>query len=331
MADGGDGERPRVPRSLQELLKMSAEEAGGMGEPSVFEEMDPERREWLKEAIASFSEDTFVKRMMSCLDTLAKQTDDEDEEAIASKESALEELESMVDIIDNANDLHKIGGFPVVAKYLKDTQSELRWRAADVLAVVAQNNPYSQTALTDMGVMPTLLQLLDNDPADQVRIKALYALSSLTRDFQPGEKAFLENDGFSVLMRAMQGNIEKVKIKAAFLLRNMVCYSEDPSHKDTLVNMGMVDQFVGLLHGPQESFHEHVLSAFVVLVTDNPRAVEECRRPELRLDELLDNKIQELKKQDKEAHMEEIEYCKELKKMCFPDNRNTQDDAASSR
>lgn len=55
--------------------------------------------------------------------------------------------------------------------------SELQWRAADVLAVVSQNNPYSQKALTEMGVITILLQLVDNDPADQVKIKALYALS----------------------------------------------------------------------------------------------------------------------------------------------------------
>lgn len=72
---------------------------------------------------------------------------------------------------------------------------------------------------------------------------------------------------------------------------------------DTLVKMGMVDQLVGLLHGPQETFHEHVLSAFAVLVTDNPRAVEECHRSELGLEQILDSKIQELTKQDKEAHM----------------------------
>ena len=50
----------------------------------------------------------------------------------------------------------------------------------------------------------------------------LYHLSGMIRDFPEGEQVFLENDGFSVLVRAMQGNIEKLKIKSAFQLRHMI-------------------------------------------------------------------------------------------------------------
>ena len=44
----------------------------------------------------------------------------------------------------------------------------------------------------------------------------------LTRDVEAAQKVFTENDGFSVLMRAMQTDVEKLKIKSAFMLSSMV-------------------------------------------------------------------------------------------------------------
>lgn len=55
--------------------------------------------------------------------------------------------------------------------------SSLRWRAADILAVCVQNNPYCQKAAMEMNILPTLTSLLETDQLDQVRIKALYAIS----------------------------------------------------------------------------------------------------------------------------------------------------------
>ena len=54
-------------------------------------------------------------------------------------------------------------------------------------------------------------------------------ISGLTRDNEAAQKLFTENDGFSVLMRAMQTNIEKLKIKAAFLLSSFVV--DKPQYK----------------------------------------------------------------------------------------------------
>jgi len=53
----------------------------------------------------------------------------------------------------------------------------MRWRAADLLAVCVQNNPYCQKAAMEMNILPKLITLLESDPSDQVKIKALYAIS----------------------------------------------------------------------------------------------------------------------------------------------------------
>ena len=63
------------------------------------------RREWLQEALASVTEDTFVKRMMEHLQTLDK-PDSDDEDELVKKEDAFEDLQEIVDNIDNANGLY---------------------------------------------------------------------------------------------------------------------------------------------------------------------------------------------------------------------------------
>jgi hypothetical protein len=90
--------------------------------------------------------------------------------------------------------------------------------------------------------------------------------------------------------------------KSLFYCLHQFIHQSSFSLIDTLVKMGMVDQLVSLLHGPHESFHEHVLNALVVLVSDNPRAVQECHRPELRLEEVVNDKILELGKQNDDAY-----------------------------
>ena len=74
-------------------------------------------------------------------------------------------------------DLHKIGGYEVVEKLLRDEDAELRWRAADLLATTVQNNPYCQEAALRQGLMQVLLQTLDKDQVDLVRVKAMLAVS----------------------------------------------------------------------------------------------------------------------------------------------------------
>ena len=66
--------------------------------------------------------------------------------------------------------------------------------------------------------------------------------------------------------------------------------------------MGMVEQLVALIHGPQQPFHEHVLSVLVWLVKDSPQIVEECRRPEFNLETILRKKVSTLTEEDKEKY-----------------------------
>lgn len=74
-------------------------------------------------------------------------------------------------------DFHKIGGFCIFRPSLDSSHGSLRWRAAEIIAELTQNNPYCQERVLEAGLLPVLLSLVDTDDNQQVRIKALYALS----------------------------------------------------------------------------------------------------------------------------------------------------------
>jgi len=61
---------------------------------------------------------------------------------------------------------------------LSSRHAGLRWRAADLVATLTQNNPYCQSAVLEVKLLPRLIKLLDDaSEEEQVRVKALYALS----------------------------------------------------------------------------------------------------------------------------------------------------------
>jgi len=76
------------------------------------------------------------------------------------------------------SDFHRIGGFHILPSLLSSRHAELRWRAAELIATLTQNNPYCQSAVLEVKLLPQLMELLDNASEDeQVRVKALYAVS----------------------------------------------------------------------------------------------------------------------------------------------------------
>merc|ERR1719283_796171 len=89
------------------------------------------------------------------------------------------------------------------------------------------------------------IHALEKDPANLVRIKGLYAISCTVREHEANRKEFLEkHDGFSVLLRASQSDVEKLQIKSIFLMTSIV--TSEPSSCELLWRMGIVEQLVGL-------------------------------------------------------------------------------------
>ena len=71
-------------------------------------------------------------------------------------------------------------------------------------------NPPTQIS---QGWLPLFIKALEKDPVNLVRIKGLYAISCAVREHAVNRKEFLEkHDGFSVLLRASQSDVEKLQV-----------------------------------------------------------------------------------------------------------------------
>ncbi|KAF3815015.1 hypothetical protein GH733_017291 [Mirounga leonina] len=301
-SSAGNSGHPPPPRNLQGLLQMAI--TAGSEEPDPPPEpMSEERRQWLQEAMsAAFrGQQEEVEQMKNCLRVLSQPTPSLAAEADLAadqqeREGALELLADLCENMDNAAG-----------------PAGLRWRAAQLIGTCSQNVAAIQEQVLGLGALRKLLRLLDRDACDLVRVKALFAISCLVREQEAGLLQFLRLDGFSVLMRAMQQQVQKLKVKSAFLLQNLLV--GHPEHKGTLCSMGMVQQLVALIRTEHSPFHEHVLGALCSLVTDFPQGVRECREPELGLEELLRHRCRLL--QQHEEYQEELEFCEKLLQTCF--------------
>mmetsp|Transcript_19462 Transcript_19462/g.46454 ORF Transcript_19462/g.46454 Transcript_19462/m.46454 type:complete len:312 (+) Transcript_19462:134-1069(+) len=147
-----------------------------------YKSYDPEKMQWLEEVMKNCTLD-IGRRMVEISKGLIRP--EESSEAISEKEELLEELTEICESIDFARDLGKVGGLPCVIAFLSSNHSSLRWRAAELLAVCAQNNPPVQKEFLDAGVLQSLLPLL-GDPCSTVKAKSLLALSAMVRSFAAG-------------------------------------------------------------------------------------------------------------------------------------------------
>ncbi|XP_069134050.1 hsp70-binding protein 1-like [Argopecten irradians] len=306
---GGDERESRIPQNMQGLLKFCIEQGATCDNPeAVVSQIPPERREWLETALNNMTTNPITRMKDGLVKLNEADEDNENENLVDEKIAVLEELLEWCENIDLAIDFHKIGGYEVLAKQFDNSEAEIRWNSLELLGILVQNNPYCQEAALKHELLPLVLRIIDNDNNATVRTKALYAISCLCRDVPSAQKVFVENDGFSVVMRAMQSDVEKLKIKAAFMLTSLC--NENPEYKDVMCDIGMIDQLVGHLQGEHGSFHEHLMSALLTIVRDNPRACQECHRHELNLITTLNDRIQFLK--GKDEFQEELEYATEL-------------------
>ncbi|KAK8787853.1 hypothetical protein V5799_022371 [Amblyomma americanum] len=112
--------------------------------------------------------------------------------------ACLANVQQYIDVVDYAKDFEKMGGFQVFPELLDYPSSLVRIETCALIAELVQNNPHCQRA----ALLSTrrLLRLLDSEPDDEVRCKALYALSCMVRQNKAAYGSF-EKLGGPVLLR----------------------------------------------------------------------------------------------------------------------------------
>ncbi|XP_012525261.1 hsp70-binding protein 1 [Monomorium pharaonis] len=318
--------QPRQPTNLQGLLKYAmdaAQSEDSENKPPVYP-LDEEKKIFLDKALSSLTVNV-IEELQKAVQILSNVNNLRADDDSSEYESVLERMADFVDNIDIANDFYKIGGFSVFQSCLNSSHSSIRWRIADIIAELAQNNPFCQDKLLEAGVFPVLLSIIDTDPSEQTRIKALYAVSCIVRGHPASLKYMDTHDGYSVLLRAMQSPVEKLQIKSAFLLSSLCSKHDSNNIKYTLVKMGFIEQAAGLLGriNLQPTVREQLLRVLSSMVNDNfLPALKECRRSQLCLRATLEQLLTELKPVE---NQDEIDMCSELLDKVFSEPDTNQE------
>ncbi|KAI3745438.1 hypothetical protein L1987_58550 [Smallanthus sonchifolius] len=125
--------------------------------------------------------------------------------SLVDRHRALEELLVLVEAIDNANDLHKMGGLSVVIRELTHSDSGVRTKCAWIIGKASQNNPIVQEQVLELGALPTLITMVKSSFTEEA-IKALYAVSSVIRNNQNGIELFY-SEGGDLMVQGVLSNV----------------------------------------------------------------------------------------------------------------------------
>ncbi|KAM7269003.1 hypothetical protein ACFE04_024500 [Oxalis oulophora] len=142
--------------------------------------------------------------------------------SLEDRHRALHELLILVEHIDNANDLHKLGGLVVVIKELNHPNTEVRRLSAWVLGTASQNNPTVQKQVLEHGALEKLIKMVKSTSVDEA-IKALYAVSALIRNNFAGQELFYSESGVGMLQDLLSNSSIDIRLrkKAVFLVGDL--------------------------------------------------------------------------------------------------------------
>ncbi|EWC48260.1 hypothetical protein DRE_02364 [Drechslerella stenobrocha 248] len=103
---------------------------------------------------------------------------------LENREIAFDNFEQLVENLDNANNIENLKLWPPLVQQLHAADKEMRFMAAWCIGTAVQNNEKSQDHFYKTEAVGQLLDIALNDSAQDVRNKALYAISSYIRNHQ---------------------------------------------------------------------------------------------------------------------------------------------------
>ncbi|XP_006660832.1 hsp70 nucleotide exchange factor FES1 [Oryza brachyantha] len=233
---------------------VSGEESGGGGGSVVEDEFaggfgsldsmlqwaignsDPEKLKEQAEGVQKLSADDLLKRRMEIKELMEKLKMPSDADlmkiaiadlnnssiSVQDRQRALQELLVLVEPIDNANDLDKLGGLVALIQDLNNANEEIRTTSAWVLGKASQNNALVQNQIHGYGALARLVKMGYATSAEEAA-KALYAISALIRDNVNGQEAFQLENGSAMLQHILVSNGVDLRLqkKAVFLVTDL--------------------------------------------------------------------------------------------------------------
>jgi hsp70-interacting protein len=201
-------------KGLNELLKWGIENASTTeNDPSA---APPTNRGLNAQAMAALfggpSEADLMKAAMGAVIST------DPEVTLESKLIAFDNFEQLIESLDNANNIANLGLWTPLLATLSHDEPEIRKMAAWCVGTAVQNNEPSQQRLLAVGGIPKLVELATKDGEHQdVRRKAVYALSSACRNYQPAMDICTDELG---KQGRTEGKIDALDMDAVDVLMN---------------------------------------------------------------------------------------------------------------
>ncbi|KAI5072152.1 hypothetical protein GOP47_0012258 [Adiantum capillus-veneris] len=243
----------------QGLLKWSLSHSDGT---SSARQLSDEDRKWFMEAMQGQTLDV-IRRMKEISTVMNVPADVLQAQGVTDDdlEAMLEELQSHVESIDMANDLHAIGGLVPLLNYLKNPNARIRARASEVVSTMVQNNPKCQQLVMEEKGLESLLSNFMSDPDMTVRTKSLGAISSLIRNNKPGVAAFRLGNGFTGLKNAVVSDNSRLQRKGLQVLQYLL--HENPNDNAVAADLGFIRLLTGLVNNADADIRQAALHNLV--------------------------------------------------------------------
>lgn len=145
--------------------------------------------------------------------------------SLEDRQRALQELLILVEPLDNANDLNKLGGLAIVIQELNHPDPDIRRLSAWVLGKAYQNNPVVQKQILELGALSKLIKMVKSSSIEEA-IKALYAVSTLIQNHLAGQEFFYAEDGDAMLQEILSNSSNDIRLlrKAVSVVADLAEY-----------------------------------------------------------------------------------------------------------
>ncbi|CAH0481464.1 unnamed protein product [Peronospora belbahrii] len=228
------------------------------------------------------------------------------------QDTLLDELLIRIDQIDNAQNFVKMGGLRVMRNVIEKYEHvSSRALAAEVCAVVVQNNPFCQDAAVASGLVEVLCTMARNEKDVTCRVKAVLGISCLVRHHAGAEKRFLDAtcNGLDLLRRNLEGAMDiRLQRKSLFLLRYLIRNSRSTADRVLKENFYIQAVAAFITHDDVE-LCESSVEGLVEFAMIAPNFMAACKKPELNLLAKCDQRIEQINALDGE----EKDYAQETR------------------
>ena len=307
MAEGGDK------KQMDKLLKMSLKLQDQETKDFSPTQLDEERRAFLDGAIKSVLDNSDEKKLHLFTSLFLRYKNDKSytEAELVEVVNVFEELSFLVEGMDMAKEFNKLGGLKQCHTLLKSQYSSIQWRAADLIANCSQNNPPCQATMMECNGIVTLLHIIKTTDVDIVKLKCVFALSTLIGNYEEAENLFLKLKGIHTLLQLIQEDMVKIQIKSVFLIQKIL---QSEYEKDLDLRM-ICKELYSALHKKHNESQEMMIKIILNAITENESLVDDIFTDRSSDIEFLKERTNYLINIDGEKYLDEASVYGEILKV----------------